>query len=111
MHLVPRKMPTAPWMRRLYRLRRVRRHVPECLGVAVSGRKISHLGLLPQGQPERHERAVAMVAQANQELFGACTNIGECEAVCPRKSSWNDRQNEPRFSAGQIGRAGAAEEG
>jgi succinate dehydrogenase / fumarate reductase iron-sulfur subunit len=47
--------------------------------------KISHLGLLPQGQPERNRRAVAMVAQANHELFGSCTNIGECEAVCPKE--------------------------
>ena len=46
--------------------------------------KIAHLGLLPQGQPEREQRATAMVAQANQELFGSCTNIGECEAVCPK---------------------------
>ena len=46
--------------------------------------KISHLGLLPQGQPEREERVVAMVAQARQEKFGSCTNIGECEAVCPK---------------------------
>ena len=46
--------------------------------------KIAHLGLLPQGQPERESRVVAMVAQANQELFGSCTNIGECEAVCPK---------------------------
>jgi succinate dehydrogenase / fumarate reductase iron-sulfur subunit len=46
--------------------------------------KISHLGLLPQGQPERYERALNMVAVANQEMFGSCTNIGECEAVCPK---------------------------
>ena len=46
--------------------------------------KIAHLGLLPQGQPERDQRAVAMVAQAQRELFGSCTNIGECEAVCPK---------------------------
>jgi len=49
------------------------------------GAKIAHLGLLPQGQPERDERAVAMVAQAQQEMFGSCTNIGECEAVCPKE--------------------------
>ncbi len=48
------------------------------------GAKISHLGLLPQGQPERHKRVQAMVAQANCEGFGSCTNIGECEAVCPK---------------------------
>jgi succinate dehydrogenase / fumarate reductase iron-sulfur subunit len=49
------------------------------------GAKISHLGLLPQGQPERLERVLAMVAQSNQERFGGCTNIGECEAVCPKQ--------------------------
>jgi succinate dehydrogenase / fumarate reductase iron-sulfur subunit len=48
------------------------------------GAKISHLGLLPQGQPERPQRVQAMVAQAAAERFGACTNIGECEAVCPK---------------------------
>jgi len=47
--------------------------------------KIAHLGLLPQGQPERQRRVVSMVAQANRELFGSCTNIGECEAVCPKE--------------------------
>jgi succinate dehydrogenase / fumarate reductase, iron-sulfur subunit len=46
--------------------------------------KISHLGLLPQGQPERDSRARKMVAQMNLELFGSCTNIGACEAVCPK---------------------------
>ncbi len=46
--------------------------------------KVSHLGLLPQGQPERLERVRKMVAQANGEMFGSCTNIGECEAVCPK---------------------------
>jgi succinate dehydrogenase / fumarate reductase iron-sulfur subunit len=46
--------------------------------------KIAHLGLLPQGQPERERRVTAMVAQANQEVFGSCSNMGECEAVCPK---------------------------
>ena len=46
--------------------------------------KISHLGLLPQGQPERRQRVLSMVAQSQRELFGSCTNIGECEAVCPK---------------------------
>jgi succinate dehydrogenase / fumarate reductase iron-sulfur subunit len=46
--------------------------------------KIAHLGLLPQGQPERERRVTAMVAQANREIFGSCTNMGECEAVCPK---------------------------
>ena len=39
---------------------------------------------LPQGQPERASRVLAMVAQASAEMFGYCTNVGECEAVCPK---------------------------
>ncbi len=46
--------------------------------------KVSHLGLLPQGQPERYRRARAMVAQMEKEGFGGCTNYRECEAVCPK---------------------------
>ena len=47
--------------------------------------KISQLALLPQGQPERHRRVVAMIAQADAEGFGSCSNEGECEAVCPKE--------------------------
>lgn len=47
--------------------------------------KVSHLAHLPQGQPERHKRVVAMIAQMDEEGFGACTNQGECEAVCPKE--------------------------
>jgi succinate dehydrogenase / fumarate reductase iron-sulfur subunit len=57
---------------------------PNASASLFMGAKIAHLGLLPQGKPEREQRAVAMVAQAKQELFGSCTNIGECEAVCPK---------------------------
>jgi succinate dehydrogenase / fumarate reductase iron-sulfur subunit len=46
--------------------------------------KISHLGLLPQGQPERAQRALKMVAQMDSEGFGACTNTGTCSAACPK---------------------------
>ncbi|GLX98934.1 MULTISPECIES: succinate dehydrogenase/fumarate reductase iron-sulfur subunit [Herbidospora] len=46
--------------------------------------KITHLGLLPQGQPERGSRARAMVEQMDEEGFGGCTNTGECTAVCPK---------------------------
>jgi succinate dehydrogenase / fumarate reductase iron-sulfur subunit len=46
--------------------------------------KVSHLGLLPQGQPERHRRVARMVDQMDQEGFGACTVTGSCEAVCPK---------------------------
>src|SRR4029077_15461882 len=58
---------------------------PNASAALFTGAKIAHLGLLPQGQPEREQRAVAMVAQANRELFGSCTNIGECESVCPKE--------------------------
>jgi succinate dehydrogenase / fumarate reductase iron-sulfur subunit len=46
--------------------------------------KISHLGLLPQGQPERLSRAARMVATMDRERFGGCTNHGECESSCPK---------------------------
>jgi succinate dehydrogenase / fumarate reductase iron-sulfur subunit len=49
--------------------------------------KVAHLGLLPQGQPERFGRARAMVAQMEEEAFGSCTNHRECEAVCPKSIS------------------------
>jgi succinate dehydrogenase / fumarate reductase iron-sulfur subunit len=58
---------------------------PNAAAALFTGAKISHLGLLPQGQPERYRRAISMVAQVKQELFGSCTNIGECEAVCPKE--------------------------
>jgi succinate dehydrogenase / fumarate reductase iron-sulfur subunit len=47
------------------------------------GAKVSHLGRLPQGQPERARRGRALVAAADREGFGACSSHGECEAVCP----------------------------
>ncbi|MDE3127475.1 MAG: succinate dehydrogenase/fumarate reductase iron-sulfur subunit [Gemmatimonadota bacterium] len=46
--------------------------------------KISHLGLLPQGQPERYRRALRMVAQMDLEHFGGCTLFGECQEACPK---------------------------
>jgi succinate dehydrogenase / fumarate reductase iron-sulfur subunit len=47
--------------------------------------KISQLAVLPQGQAEREERVLAMIAQADAEGFGSCSNEGECEAVCPKE--------------------------
>jgi len=58
---------------------------PNASAALFTGAKISHLGLLPQGQPERYERTLNMIAQVKAELFGSCTNIGECEAVCPKE--------------------------
>jgi len=58
---------------------------PNASAALFTGAKVAHLGLLPQGQPERHERSLRMVRQFNAEQFGSCTNIGECEAVCPKE--------------------------
>jgi len=57
---------------------------PNAAAALFTGAKITHLAKLPQGQPERYQRVLTMVAQARQDLFGSCTNIGECEAVCPK---------------------------
>jgi succinate dehydrogenase / fumarate reductase iron-sulfur subunit len=46
--------------------------------------KVSHLNLLPQGQPERYDRALSMVEAMEKEGFGACSNFAACEAVCPK---------------------------
>ena len=63
--------------------------------------KISQLALLPQGKPERKERAERMVAQMDAEGFGACTNTGACEAECPKGISLSNiaRMNREYFSA------------
>jgi succinate dehydrogenase / fumarate reductase iron-sulfur subunit len=58
---------------------------PNASASLFTGAKVAHLGLLPQGQPERDRRVVAMVATARAEGFGHCTSIGECEAVCPKE--------------------------
>ncbi len=48
--------------------------------------KLAHLNLMPQGQPERYSRTVAMV-DTMEHYFGSCTNHGECEAACPKSIS------------------------
>jgi len=60
---------------------------PNASASLFTAAKVAHLALLPQGQPERHDRVARMLNQMNMELFGACTNIGECEAVCPKRIS------------------------
>jgi len=62
---------------------------PNASASLFMGAKIAHLGLLPQGQPERLRRAAAMSTRAAVERFGGCTNIGECEAVCPKEIKLN----------------------
>lgn len=58
---------------------------PNAASALFVSAKISHLAHLPQGQAERDRRALAMVRQMNREGFANCTNIGECEAACPKQ--------------------------
>jgi succinate dehydrogenase / fumarate reductase, iron-sulfur subunit len=57
---------------------------PNASAALFTAAKISHLALLPQGLPERQDRARKMVAQMDAEGFGHCTSHGECEAACPK---------------------------
>jgi succinate dehydrogenase / fumarate reductase iron-sulfur subunit len=81
---------------------------PNASAALFTGAKIAHLGILPQGKPERDVRAIRMVTQMNTEGFGGCTNIGECTGVCPKEipleviavmnrdylhGSWRERDN------------------
>jgi succinate dehydrogenase / fumarate reductase, iron-sulfur subunit len=58
---------------------------PNASAMLFTAAKVAHLGHLPQGQPERDDRVLRMVEQMDVEGFGACTNIGECAAVCPKE--------------------------
>ncbi len=60
---------------------------PNASAVLFVAAKVAHLGLLPQGQPERHSRVRGMVAQMDAEGFGHCTNHYECMAACPKEIS------------------------
>jgi succinate dehydrogenase / fumarate reductase iron-sulfur subunit len=53
--------------------------------VLFTAAKLTHLALLPQGEPERAARVVSMVDRHDAEGFGSCSNEGECEAVCPKE--------------------------
>jgi succinate dehydrogenase / fumarate reductase iron-sulfur subunit len=57
---------------------------PNASAMLFVGAKISHLGLLPQGQPERDRRANRMVQAMDDNGFGNCSNHAECEAACPK---------------------------
>ena len=60
---------------------------PNASGSLFLSAKISQFAYLPQGTPERTQRALRMVAQHDEEGFGNCSNHGECEAVCPKEIS------------------------
>jgi succinate dehydrogenase / fumarate reductase iron-sulfur subunit len=59
---------------------------PNSAGQLFTSAKLAHLNLLPQGQPERYQRTVAMVEKM-EEFFGSCTNHAECEQACPKSIS------------------------
>jgi succinate dehydrogenase iron-sulfur subunit len=71
--------------------------------------KISHLGLLPQGQPERYRRAARMVAQMDAEAFGHCTLFGECQEACPKGISIDTISRMNRDFVKGVAGAGASE--
>ena len=58
---------------------------PNASAMLFTSAKITHLNSLPQGQPQRDQRTLSMVVAMRNELFGSCTNHGECEAVCPKQ--------------------------
>jgi succinate dehydrogenase / fumarate reductase iron-sulfur subunit len=64
--------------------------------------KVAHLALLPQGEPERKNRVLNMVAQMDKEGFGSCTFTEACEAVCPKEISVTNisRLNKEYIGAG-----------
>jgi len=78
---------------------------PNGAAMLFTGAKISQLSLLPQGFPERKERARSMVAQMDIEGFGYCSNEKECEAVCPKGISIRNiaRMNREYFKSMLIG--------
>ncbi|MCH8319519.1 MAG: 4Fe-4S dicluster domain-containing protein, partial [Acidobacteria bacterium] len=74
---------------------------PNGAAMLYTAAKVSHLGLLPQGQPERYARVVSMVDQMEAEGFGSCRNYAECEAACPKQISigFISRMNRDYFRA------------
>ncbi|HEX8848439.1 MAG TPA: succinate dehydrogenase/fumarate reductase iron-sulfur subunit [Gemmatimonadaceae bacterium] len=60
---------------------------PNASASLFTSSKLSHLGLLPQGQPERHRRTLSMVDRMEEEGFGGCTLHGECQEACPKEIS------------------------
>jgi len=58
---------------------------PNAAAMLFTAAKLTHLNQLPQGQPQRDQRSLSMVAAMSREGFGSCTNHGECEALCPKE--------------------------
>jgi succinate dehydrogenase / fumarate reductase iron-sulfur subunit len=85
---------------------------PNASASLFTGAKVSHLGLLPQGQPERFRRVVEMVEQMDLEGFGHCTWYGECQEACPKLISIDviSRMNRDFLRASIASNQGAAAE-
>jgi succinate dehydrogenase / fumarate reductase, iron-sulfur subunit len=79
---------------------------PNASASLFTAAKVSHLGLLPQGQPERYRRAARMVDQMDLEGFGGCTLFGECQEACPKLISIDTiaRMNRDYFKAAAMSR-------
>jgi len=80
---------------------------PNASGMLFLSAKVSHLALLPQGDPERNIRVVNMVAQHDKEGFGSCSNIGACEAECPKGISLENIARTNREYVGSTFRGGS----
>ena len=78
---------------------------PNASASLFTAAKITHLGLLPQGQPERYRRALTMIEQMDLENFGSCTLHGECQDACPKEISIDTitRMNRDFIRAGTLG--------
>jgi len=80
---------------------------PNGSAMLFTAAKISHLGLLPQGELEQDKRSQRMVAQMDKEGFGFCSNIGACEAECPKEISL---ENIARLNRSYVGSVFSSEE-
>jgi succinate dehydrogenase / fumarate reductase iron-sulfur subunit len=78
---------------------------PNASASLFTAAKVSHLSLLPQGQPERYRRVIRMVEQMDLEGFGGCTLFGECQEACPKLISIDTiaRMNRDYFKAAAMG--------
>jgi succinate dehydrogenase / fumarate reductase iron-sulfur subunit len=86
---------------------------PNASASLFTAAKVSHLGLLPQGQPERARRVTRMVEQMDLEGFGGCTWYGECQEACPKLISIDTiaRMNRDYFKATTMAREESAAAG
>ncbi|MDQ3243221.1 MAG: succinate dehydrogenase/fumarate reductase iron-sulfur subunit [Gemmatimonadota bacterium] len=77
---------------------------PNASASLFTAAKLSHLGHLPQGQPERYRRVASMVHQMELEEFGSCSLYGECQEACPKEISIDtiSRMNRDFIKAGVI---------